>query len=131
MKEWIWCSKKIKPPIGFVGVGVVTVFTNLAVFQIVNRTNAPLVIAIAAGNIASILVNFMGLRKLFSGRDDLSSVFRYAGSFVFYYLLTVFLMLISSELAFDEIHRRALVIVLLTPINYWIQKNIVFRNINS
>ena len=130
MKEWIWYSKKIKPPIGFVGVGVVTVFTNLAVFHIVNRTNAPLVIAIAAGNIASILVNFMGLRKLFSGRDDLSSVFRYAGSFVFYYLLTVFLMLISSELAFDEIHRRALVIVLLTPINYWIQKNIVFRNIN-
>ena len=65
MKEWIWCSKKIKPPIGFVGVGVVTVFTNLAVFQIVNRTNAPLVIAIAAGNIASILVNFMGLMKIF------------------------------------------------------------------
>ena len=134
-KEFNWIQRKSKIkyllnkhlPIGFFFVGVGTTLTNLLGFYFVNQTNAPLAVSIAAGNALSVLVNYFGLRKLFDGHKDLKSVFRYVASFISYYFLSVLLMRLLSESLVYEIVSRAAVITVLWPINYWVQKNLVFR----
>lgn len=113
---------------GFLFVGGFTTLTNLIVFSIAIYSSFSLQLAIALGNASSIAINYFGLKSLFNGPSKFWQVIKYLLSLLSYYFISLVLMVLlqKSTLDFSEIVNRIIVLVLLTPPNYVVQKKFVF-----
>lgn len=121
------CSSKIYEFLRFTIVGLITVITNLSIFQIVLHVSENIYYATLLGNASSIAINFAGLSKIFKSKNELLTVVKYLTSWISYYLLTIVLILLFLNLNLIPLAARIITLLVLTPVNYLVQKNLVFR----
>jgi putative flippase GtrA len=113
--------------VGFVLVGILTVAVNLIVFQISLWLGASIYVATLLGNATSIVVNYFGLADVFKSSAKVFSFTKYILAWVTYYFLTIWLVLFFIGLNLTPLESRVLTLFILTPLNYLLQRFIIFR----
>jgi putative flippase GtrA len=114
--------------IGFIGVGFLTVLVNLICFQFAIYLGFSIYISTLLGNFVSILVNYLGLSSVFSAAKTSSSIFAYLITWFTYYFLTVGIVMLFISINLSPLESRVASLMILTPINYLVQKYLVFRS---
>jgi putative flippase GtrA len=107
-------------------IGLLTGLVNILVFWVGINIIDSIYIATLAGNVASIFVNFGGLRKIFAAKFAISIVVKYATSLVIYYFLSVGLTLAIFGIGVAEVISRGLTICILFPLGYIANKYLIF-----
>ena len=122
-------TKFVKLPsfLGFIFIGVLTVLINLVTFQTALRFGASIFTATFLGNLISTAVNYAGLTKVFRSGIQIQKVIKYAASWISYYFCTIGLVLFFINFGFNNLESRIATLVILTPINYLVQKFLVFN----
>jgi putative flippase GtrA len=113
--------------LGFIMIGIVTVLVNLATFQFLMFLGATVYFATFVGNFVSVIVNYSGLTSVFNSSARIKSIFKYSLTWISYYFLTIWLVILFINLNFSALESRVITLILLTPINYIVQKFIVFK----
>ena len=113
--------------LGFVFIGLATVLVNLFTFQFLMFIGATVYIATFMGNLVSVVVNYSGLTKVFNSKAKVVSIFKYVATWISYYFLTIWQVILLIDLDFAPLESRIITLVILTPINYLAQKFLVFK----
>ena len=113
--------------VGFVFIGILTVLVNLIVFQTSIWLGSPVYVATLLGNATSILVNYFGLADVFRSNAKVKSFAKYIASWFLYYFATLWLVLLFIDLGLIPFESRVLTLIILTPLNYLLQKFVIFR----
>ena len=112
----------------FIVVGGLTVLINIFSFWLSFRITGSIPISTLIGNATSVIVNIVGLKQIFQYEKwDLFLFSKYFVLMSIYYVAAVNLTIFGVGLGFTEITSRALVIVLLAPITYVINKYLIFK----
>ena len=124
--------KRLKgnPVTGFIATGVLTVVVNLIVFQASLWVGASIYIATLLGNATSVIVNYFGLSDVFDSNAKVKSFSKYLISWFAYYFLTIWLVLLFVNQDFAPFESRIGALIILTPLNYLLQKYVIFRKSN-
>ncbi len=117
--------------VGFVLIGILTVAVNLIVFQISLWLGASIYVATLLGNATSIVVNYFGLADVFKSSAKVFSFTKYILAWVTYYFLTIWLVLFFIDLSLTPLESRVLTLFILTPLNYLLQRFIIFKKPKS
>lgn len=88
---------------------------------------ATVYIATFMGNLVSVVVNYSGLTKVFNSKAKVVSIFKYIATWISYYFLTIWLVILLIDLNFAPLESRIMTLIILTPINYLAQKFLVFK----
>lgn len=112
--------------IKFLLVGTITVVVNLIVFNVSIINNFPIYVATLFGNLTSILVNFVGLSEIFDSEKKYLTFIKYLISWISYYFLTIFIVSIFILMSLTALESRVVALFLLTPINFLIQRKLIF-----
>jgi putative flippase GtrA len=115
------------PVTGFIATGVLTVVINLIVFQASLWVGASIYIATLLGNATSVIVNYFGLSDVFDSNAKVKSFSKYLISWFAYYFLTIWLVLLFVNQDFAPVESRIGALIILTPLNYLLQKHVIFR----
>ncbi len=115
------------PITGFIATGVLTVVINLIVFQASLWVGASIYIATLLGNATSVIVNYFGLSDVFDSNAKVKSFSKYLISWFAYYFLTIWLVLLFVNQDFAPVESRIGALIILTPLNYLLQKHVIFR----
>ena len=118
------------PVTGFIATGVLTVVINLIVFQASLWVGASIYIATLLGNATSVIVNYFGLSDVFDSNAKVKSFSKYLISWFAYYFLTIWLVLLFVNQDFAPFESRIGALIILTPLNYLLQKYVIFRKSN-
>jgi len=118
------------PITGFIATGVLTVVINLIVFQASLWVGASIYIATLLGNATSVIVNYFGLSDVFDSNAKVKSFSKYLISWFAYYFLTIWLVLLFVNQDFAPFESRIGALIILTPLNYLLQKYVIFRKSN-
>ncbi len=113
--------------VGFVLIGILTVAVNLIVFQISLWLGASIYVATLLGNATSIIVNYFGLADVFKSSARVFSFTKYILAWVTYYFLTIWLVLFFIDLSLTPLESRVLTLFILTPLNYLLQRFVIFK----
>ena len=113
--------------LGFVFIGVLTVLVNLIVFQISLLVGTSIYIATLLGNATSIFVNYFGLADVFKSSAKVISFAKYISAWMAYYFATIWLVLLFIDFGLIPLESRILTLFILTPINYLLQKYVIFK----
>lgn len=113
--------------IGFVFIGILTVLVNLLVFQTSLWVGASIYVATLLGNATSILVNYFGLADVFKSNAKVLNFAKYISAWIGYYFATIWLVLMFIDLGLIPFESRVLTLFILTPLNYLLQKFVIFR----
>jgi putative flippase GtrA len=116
--------------LGFGIVGLITVLVNLLVFQASLWVGASIYIATLLGNATSVIVNYFGLSDVFDSNAKVKSFSKYLISWFAYYFLTIWLVLLFVNQDFEPFESRIGALIILTPLNYLLQKYVIFRKSN-
>jgi putative flippase GtrA len=108
-------------------IGILSVAANLFVFWIVSFATENIYLSTLIGNLASIVVNFTGLRKIFNSTSFTPSVIKYGMSLSFFYFLNVSLTIWFIQFGLDDLISRAITIAILFPFVYLVNKYLVFK----
>lgn len=114
---------------GFVTIGILTVVVNLIVFQISLWLGASIYIATLLGNATSIIVNYFGLADVFKSSAKVISFTKYIIAWFSYYFATIWLVLLFIDLGLAALEARVVTLFILTPLNYLLQKNVIFKKV--
>lgn len=122
-------SKKLRKYLfaGYIAVGILTVIVNLVVFHLSFLLWANVFVSTFLGNLFSIVVNYSGLSNVFKSDLGLRRAFKYFISWISYYFLTIWLVILFINLNFLPLIARVVTLFVLTPINYFAQKKLVFN----
>ena len=115
--------------IGFVFIGVLTVLVNLIVFQISLWLGTSIYVATLLGNATSIFVNYFGLADVFKSSAKVSSFAKYISAWIGYYFATIWLVLLFIDFGLIPLESRILTLFILTPLNYLLQKHVIFKQV--
>jgi putative flippase GtrA len=118
---------KGNPVTGFITTGVLTVVINLIVFQASLWVGTSIYIATLLGNATSIVVNYFGLSGVFDSEAKFKSFSKYLLVWFAYYFLTIWLVLLFVNQDFAPVESRIGALIILTPLNYLLQKHVIFR----
>lgn len=113
--------------VGFVFIGILTVLVNLVVFQTSIWFGLPVYVATLLGNATSIIVNYFGLADVFSSNAKIKSFAKYIAAWFAYYFATLWLVLLFIDFGFIPFESRILTLFILTPLNYLLQRFVIFR----
>jgi putative flippase GtrA len=113
--------------LGFVFIGVATVLVNLFTFQFLMFIGTSVYLATFLGNLVSVVVNYSGLTSVFNSKTKLVSILKYIATWISYYFLTIWLVILLIDLNFTPLESRIMTLIILTPINYLAQKFLVFK----
>ena len=113
--------------VGFVFIGVLTVLVNLLVFQTSLWAGASIYFATLLGNATSIIVNYFGLADVFKSNAKAKSFAKYIAAWFAYYFATLWLVLLFIDFGLIPFESRVLTLFILTPINYLLQRFVIFR----
>jgi hypothetical protein len=108
-------------------IGLLTSGVNILIFYLGIKGFGSIYFATLVGNIASIFVNFSGLRKIFASKFAALVVTKYAASLVIYYFLSVSSTLAIISFGLTEVVARSLSICILFPLGYLANKYLIFR----
>ncbi len=114
---------------GFVTIGILTVLVNLIVFQISLWLGASIYIVTLLGNATSIIVNYFGLADVFKSSAKVISFTKYIIAWFSYYFATIWLVLLFIDLGLAALEARVVTLFILTPLNYLLQKNVIFKKV--
>ena len=108
-------------------IGILSVAANLFVFWIASFVTENIYLATLIGNLASIVVNFTGLRQIFNSTSFTPSLIKYSLSLTLFYFLNVFLTIWFIRFGIDDLISRAIAIAVLFPLVYLVNKYLVFK----
>ena len=112
----------------FIAVGGLTSIINISSFWLSFRITGSIPLSTLIGNATSLIVNIVGLKQIFQYEKwDVFLFSKYFALMFIYYVAAVNLTIFGVGLGFTEITSRALVIVLLAPITYVINKYLIFK----
>ena len=114
--------------IGFLIIGGISSLLNLITFAFSIEIGLSSYLAVAVGNLLATVVYFFSLSKLFSGPGSLSSFVRFLFTVVVYYFTSVALLDALNIFLDNLVLSRAIAIALVAPVNYFAQKNFVFKS---
>ena len=114
--------------IGFLIIGVVSALLNLVTFNFSIEIGLSSYLAVAVGNFLATVAYFFSLSKLFSGPGSLSSIVRFLFTVVMYYFMSIALLDALNVFLDNLVLCRAIAIALVAPVNYFAQKNFVFKS---
>lgn len=123
----MWLRFKQNSFIGFATIGVSTVLVNLLTFQIFLYFGSSIYISTFMGNLVSVAVNYAGLTNVFNSKARINSMLKYVLTWFTYYFLTIWLVILFIDLNISALISRIITLFLLTPINYFAQKYLVFK----
>jgi putative flippase GtrA len=118
---------KLPPFIGFIFIGALTVLVNLVTFQTTLLFGASIFTATFLGNLISTAANYAGLSGVFKSGPKFQTIIKYVVSWISYYFCTVWLVLLFIKFGFTSLESRVATLAILTPINYLVQKFLVFN----
>ena len=108
-------------------IGGVTSIVNIVFFWITFRFTSSIPISTLIGNGMSLFVNLVGLKQVFETKKWSSRLVpRYSLLVLAYYAAAVNLTVLGVVLGLTEITSRVLVIIMLAPITYLLNKYFVF-----
>ena len=110
----------------FLLIGLGSIGINLIVFQIFIHLFKNILLSTFSGNIASLILNYFGLVRVFRTPTSSKKFLMFIFTWLIYSLATIWLMGIILIFDVDILFARISVIAILTPLNYIIQKNIIF-----
>ena len=111
----------------FLVIGGVTSIVNIVFFWITFRFTSSIPISTLIGNGMSLFVNLVGLKQVFETKKWSSRLVpRYSLLVLAYYAAAVNLTVLGVVLGLTEITSRVLVIIMLAPITYLLNKYFVF-----
>ena len=111
----------------FVAIGGITSLVNILFFWISFRFTSSIPLSTFIGNGMSVIVNIFGLKQIFqSEKWNALLLVKYFFSMFIYYVVAVNLTILGVGLGITELVSRALVMVVLSPITYIVNKYLIF-----
>ena len=111
----------------FVAIGGITSLVNISFFWISFRYTSSIPLSTFIGNGMAVIVNIFGLKQIFqSERWNSLLLVKYFFSMFIYYVAAVNLTILGVGLGITELVSRALVMVVLSPITYIVNKYLIF-----